>query len=86
MKKKPRSKLLQTGGKGGTYPMGAGGEIDLRLDVVTTRVTAASRVDSLPQAILRFHDSSSLDYRARHGLLKPIRLQLALVYFYYNFL
>ena len=46
---------------GGDAPQG-GFEIDPGLDVVTTRETAAS-------AILKFHRSSSLDYRARQGPL-----------------
>ena len=43
-------------------------KIDLRLGAVALRALAASREDSRPQAILKFHRPSSLDYRARHGL------------------
>ena len=45
-----------------------GFRIDPLLSAVTLRAPAASREDSRPQAILKFHCSSSLDYRARHGL------------------
>ena len=38
------------------------------LDAIASRVPAASRADSQPQAILKFHCPSSLDYRARYGL------------------
>ena len=31
------------------------------------RAPAASKEDSRPQAILKFHRPSSLDYKARHG-------------------
>ena len=44
-----------------------------RLGAATTRVPAASREDSRPQAILKLHRPSSLDYRARHGL--PVLLE-----------
>ena len=43
--------------------------IDLRLGAAALRAPAASREDSRPQAILKFHRPSSLDYRARHGFL-----------------
>ena len=42
--------------------------IDPRLGAAALRAPAASREDSRPQAILKFHRPSSLDYRARHGL------------------
>ena len=42
--------------------------IDSRIGAATTRAPAASKVDSHPQAILKFHHSISLDYRAHHGL------------------
>ena len=45
-----------------------GFEIDTRICVAATRAPAASKVDSHPQAILKFHRPSSLDYRARHRL------------------
>ena len=41
--------------------------IDPRLGAAALRAPAASREDSRPQAILKFHRPSSLDYRARHG-------------------
>ena len=47
-------------------PRGFG--IDLRLGAVALRAPAASREDSRPQAILKFHRPSSLDYRVRHEL------------------
>ena len=52
--------------------------IDPRLGAAALRAPAASREDSRPQAILKFHRPSSLDYRAHHGLpvnlLLPIRV------------
>ena len=48
-----------------TPPGGLG--IDPRLGAAILRAPAASREDSRPQAILKFHRPSSLDYRARHG-------------------
>ena len=45
-----------------------GFEIDPRIGAAATRAPAASKVDSHPQAILKFHRPSSLDYRARYGL------------------
>ena len=42
--------------------------IDPGLGAAATRVPAASREDSRPQAILKLHRPSSLDYRAHHGL------------------
>ena len=41
--------------------------IDPKLGAAAPRAPAASREDSRPQAILKFHRPSSLDYRARHG-------------------
>ena len=46
-------------------PRGIG--IDPRLGAVSLRAPPVSREDSRPQAILKFHCPSSLDYRARHG-------------------
>ena len=37
------------------------------LDAAATRAPAASKVDSRPQAILKFRPPGSLDYKARHG-------------------
>ena len=45
-----------------------GFEIDPRIGLAATRAPAASKVDSCPQAILKFHRLSSLDYRVRHEL------------------
>ena len=45
-----------------------GVEIDFRIGAATLRAPAASMEDSRPQAILKFHRLSSLDYRACHGL------------------
>ena len=42
--------------------------IDPRLGAATLRAPAASKEDSRPQAILKFHRPSSLDYRVRHEL------------------
>ena len=42
--------------------------IDPRLGAPALRAPEASREDSCPQAILKFHHPGSLDYRARHGL------------------
>ena len=42
--------------------------IDPRLGAATLNVQAASREDSLPHIILKFHRLSSLDNRARQGL------------------
>ena len=47
-------------------PRGFG--FDPKLGAAALRAPAASREDSRPQAILKFHRPSSLDYRARHGL------------------
>ena len=47
--------------------------IDPRLGAAALRAPAASREDSRPQAILKLHRPSSLDYRARQGL--PVVLQ-----------
>ena len=50
--------------------------IDPRLDVTVLRVPVASREDYRSQAILKFHCSSSLDYRARHKLpVKDLRCE-----------
>ena len=43
-------------------------EIGSRIGAAAQRALAASKEDSRPQAILKFHCPSSLDYRARHGL------------------
>ena len=51
---------------GQTCIRGAG--IDPRQGAAALRASAASREDSRPQAILKFHRPSSLDYRAYHGL------------------
>ena len=50
-------------------------EIDPRIGVAGPRALAASMDDSHPQAILKFHRPSSLDYRARH------RLQVCMISF-----
>ena len=42
--------------------------IDPKLGAATLRAQAASREDSRPQAILKFHCPSSLEYRASQGL------------------
>ena len=44
-----------------------GFRIDPRLGAAALRAPAASREDSRPQAILKLHRPSSLDYKARHG-------------------
>ena len=49
-----------------TTPGGFG--IDPRLGAATLRAPEASKEDSHPQAILKFHHPSSLDYRACHLL------------------
>ena len=54
--------------------------INPRLGAATLRAPAASREASLPQAILKFHRPSSLDYKAHHGLLVKC-LVLGLVWF-----
>ena len=41
--------------------------IDLRLGAAALMAPAASKEDSRPQAILKFHCSSCLDYRAYYG-------------------
>ena len=52
-------------------PRGFG--IDPRLGAAALRAPAASREDFHPQAILKLHRPSSLDYRARHRLqIDPI--------------
>ena len=45
-----------------------GFEIDSRIGAAAPRAPAASMEDSRPQAILKFHRLSSLDYRVRHAL------------------
>ena len=50
-----------------------GFEIDSRIGAATPRAPAASMEDSRPQAILKFHRLSSLDYRVRHEL--PVQLR-----------
>ena len=45
-----------------------GFEIDSRIGAAAPRAPAASIEDSRPQAILKFHRLSSLDYRVRHEL------------------
>ena len=49
-----------------------GFDIDHRLGAAALRAPAASREDSCPQTILKFHHPSSLDYRARHGPRLPL--------------
>ena len=44
-----------------------GFEIDSRIGAAAPRAPAASKEISCPQAILKLHSPSSLDYRARHG-------------------
>ena len=45
-----------------------GSDIDQGISADTTGAPAILLEDSRPQAILKFHHPSSLDYRARHGL------------------
>ena len=45
-----------------------GFEIDSRIGAAAPRAPVASMEDSRPQAILKFHCLSSLDYRVRHEL------------------
>ena len=45
-----------------------GFEIYPRIDAATTSAPEAFKKDSRPQAILKFHSPSSVDYRARHRL------------------
>ena len=45
-----------------------GFEIDSRIGAAAPRAPTVSKVDSRPQAILKFHRLSSLDYRVRHEL------------------
>ena len=47
-------------------------DIDSRIGAAAKRIPAASKEDSRPQAILKFHPPSSLYYRACHGL--PVAL------------
>ena len=42
-------------------------EIDSRIGAAAPRAPTVSKVDSRPQAILKFRPPSSLDYKARHG-------------------
>ena len=51
-----------------------------RIGVATTRAPAASREDSYPQAILKFHCPFSMDYRARYGL--PVAAHLSIIDFH----
>ena len=51
-----------------TTPPPGGFGIDPRLGAAALRAPAAFREDSRPQAILKVHRPSSLDYRACHGL------------------
>ena len=46
-------------------------EIDSRIGVSASRAKASSKEDSRPQAILKFHRPSNMDYIALHGL--PVR-------------
>ena len=48
-------------------PRGFG--VDPKIGAAALRAPASSREDSRPQAILKFHRPSSLDYKARHELL-----------------
>ena len=48
------------------HPQGGFG-IDHRLGVAALRIPAASREDFRPQAILKFHCPSCLNYKACHG-------------------
>ena len=52
-------------------PQGGFG-IDSRIGAAAPRAPAASREDSRPQAILKFHCPSSWDFRACHGV--PVNL------------
>ena len=51
--------------------------IDPRLGAAALRAPAASKEDSRPHAILKFHRPSSLDYRVRHEL--PIHFHLSVL-------
>ena len=51
-----------------TTPPQGGFDIDPRLGAAAIGAPAASREDSCPQAIIKFHFPTSLDYKARHGL------------------
>ena len=51
-----------------------GFEIDSRIGAAAPRAPAASMEDSRPQAILKFHRLSSLDYRVRHEL--PVMIEV----------
>ena len=64
-----------------------GFEIDSRIGAAAPRAPAASMEDSRPQAILKFHRLSSLDYRVRHELpvknpLKKSRKTVTLLAFH----
>ena len=48
--------------------------IDPRLGATALRAPASSRKDSRPQAILKFHRLSSLDYSVRHG--RPVQVEI----------
>ena len=54
--------------------------IDPRLDAAIPRALAASREDSHPQAIHKFHRLNSLDYRVLHGL--PVKIPTTLFNMY----
>ena len=43
--------------------------IDSRIGATATRAPAASREDSRPQDIVKFHRPCGLDYKTGHGLL-----------------
>ena len=60
--------MITTLPPGPTSPPGGFG-IDPRLGAAAIRAPAASKEDYHPQAILKLHRPSSLDYRACHGLL-----------------
>ena len=55
--------MTNTLSPGGTQTF-RGFEIDPGVGAATTRVPAASREDSRPQAILKFQPCNSFDYRA----------------------
>ena len=55
--------------------------IDPRLGAAALRAPAASREDSRPQAILKFHRPSSLNYKIRHGL--PVKTLKGVVFIFF---
>ena len=61
-----------------TNPAPGGFSIDSRIGAAAARAAAASKVDSRPQAILKFHPPSSSDYRARHG--PPVKSKVLRLY------